>query len=127
MNQKEIDNVILLQPFERYQYTINKVADWEELFTLVDENNDYVLSELDEHKLFPIWSAKEFAELCKTNGWESYEIKKLSLDDLENEIINFITEKKCLINVFPVNENTGFVVSLKEFIRDLNEELDKIQ
>lgn len=127
MNQKEIDNVIALQPIDRYRYFIKKIADWEEFFTLTDENGDYALSELDNHELFPVWSAKEFAELCKTDGWEKYNIKKLSLDDLEGEIIEFITTKNCLINVFPVHSNTGFVVSLKEFIRDLNDELDKIQ
>lgn len=45
MNKKEIENVLLLGPFERYQYFIKKVADWEEFFTLIDEKGDYVLSE----------------------------------------------------------------------------------
>ncbi|WP_185247216.1 DUF2750 domain-containing protein [Chryseobacterium bernardetii] len=125
MNQKEIESVTALEPLERYKYFIKKVADAELFFTLVDKNGDYVLSELEEQKLFPMWSSVEYAELCKVNGWEKHSIKQLDLDDLENEIIDFIADEDCLINVFPVNDNTGFVVSLTEFSRDLGDELSK--
>ncbi len=127
MNPKEIENVIALIPFERYKYFIKKVADWEVFFTLVDENSEYILSELDNHLLFPLWSDKEYVELCKINGWEKYEVMELNLDDLENEIIDFVVEKNCLLNVFPVYNRTGFVVNVQEFSRDLREELDKIE
>jgi len=123
MNIKEIENVVALEPIARYKYCIKKIADWEEFYTLVDSVGKYILSELDNEKLFPIWSAKEFAELCLTDGWESLAIKKLDLDDLENEIIDFIADENSLLNVFPVYDKTGFVVTLNEFARDLNEEL----
>lgn len=127
MNKKETENVLLLDPFERYQYFIKKVADWEEFFTLIDEKGDYVLSELDNYELLPLWSTREFAELCKVDGWENHMIKELTLEDLESEFIEFVSDRKCLMNVFPVNNNTGFVVSVDEFIWDMNDELEKIQ
>lgn len=123
MNQKEIENVIILEPFERYQYFIKKVADWEIFFTLLNENGEYALSELENKKLFPMWSAKKYAELCKVSGWEKYIVKELNLDDLEDKIIDFIVDEDCLINVFPVSDRTGFIVSLKEFSKDLSDEL----
>lgn len=123
MNIKGIENVVALEPIARYKYCIKKIADWEEFYTLVDSGGKYVLSELDNEKLFPIWSAEEFAELCLIDGWESLAIKKLDLDDLENEIIDFIADENSLLNVFPVYDKTGFVVTLNEFARDLNEEL----
>ncbi|MCT2561814.1 DUF2750 domain-containing protein [Chryseobacterium herbae] len=123
MNSKEIENVIKLEPHERYKYFIKKVADWEIFFTMVDKEGNYVTSELDSQKLFPLWSAKELAELCKTSGWEEFTIKQIDLDVLENEIIDYIADSGCLINVFPVYDRTGFVVNLQEFTRDLSEEL----
>lgn len=125
MNQKEIESVTALEPLERYKYFIKKVADTELFFTLIDINGNYVLSELEDQKLFPIWSSIEYAELCKINGWEEHIVKKLDLDDLEDEIIDFIADEGCLINVFPVNDKTGFVVTLTEFSRDLGDELSK--
>lgn len=123
MNKKEIENVVSLEPFERYNYFIKKIADWEVFYTLVNNNKEYVLSELDGKKLFPVWSAEEFAKLCMIDGWEGTHIKKLNLDDLENEIIDLIADSNYLINVFPVYDKTGFVVTLDEFAKDLNEEL----
>ncbi|MDN4014999.1 DUF2750 domain-containing protein [Chryseobacterium gambrini] len=123
MHLKEKENILKLEPLERYKYFIKKVADWEFFFTLVNDNGDFVVSELENEKLLPLWSAKEYAELCKINGWEEFTIKELNLDDLENEVIDFIVDNNCLINVFPVYENTGFVVNLQEFTRDLSEEL----
>ncbi|WP_336960149.1 DUF2750 domain-containing protein [Chryseobacterium contaminans] len=125
MNQKEIDSIIALEPSERYKYFIKKVADAELFFTLIDNSGNYVLSELEEQKLFPMWSSTEYAEHCKINGWEQHIVKKLDLDDLENEVIDFIADEGCLVNVFPVYDNTGFVVSLTEFSRDLGAELSK--
>lgn len=123
MNQKEIESVIALEAKERYKYLVKKIADFEILFTLTDQQGNYVISELDSHKLFPIWSAKEYAELCKIGGWEYYTIKEFNLDDFENHIIDFIVDENCLVNAFPIYDKSGFVVSLKEFARDLNEEL----
>ncbi|REC41603.1 DUF2750 domain-containing protein [Chryseobacterium pennipullorum] len=127
MNKKEIENVISLEPLERYRHFIKKVADWEVFFTLIDINKNYLLSHLDGEKLFPVWSSEEYAKLCQIAGWENSIIKKLDLDDLENEIIDFIVDEECLINVFPIYDKTGFVVNLKEFTRDLNEELKNYQ
>ena len=48
--------------------------------------------------------------------------KNIDLDDFENELVDLIADSGYLINVFPVYDRTGFVVSLVEFSRDLSEE-----
>lgn len=123
MHKKEVEAVSSLQPFERYKYFIKKIADSELVYTLVDANNRYITSMVDNKELFPMWSSKEFANLCKTSGWESFHIKELNFDDLENEIFDLIDNSNYLINVFPVYDRTGFVVDLDEFANDLKEEL----
>ncbi|MDH5032341.1 MULTISPECIES: DUF2750 domain-containing protein [Chryseobacterium] len=123
MNQKEIESVIALEPTERYKYFIKQVADSEIFYTLIDTNGDYVVSKIDDEELFPLWSAQEYAELCKVNGWENCEVKKLDLDDLEDEIIDFVADNGYLFNVFPAFDKTGFVVDLTEFSKDLSDEL----
>ena len=122
MHIKEIEKVSLLEPFDRYKYFLKKVAD-SELLYILEKDSSYAVSSLDNNYLFPIWSAKEFAELCKINGWEDFSISEITLEDFENEIIDVISNKNYLINVFPVLEKTGYVVSLDEFARDLSDEL----
>ncbi|MCH4828200.1 MULTISPECIES: DUF2750 domain-containing protein [Flavobacterium] len=123
MNAKEIKNVSVLQPIERYKYFIKKVADYEELWTIVDVNGDYALSDIDDKTLISFWSAKEFINSNLEEGWKECTPKKLTLDDLEDEIFDLIASKNYLIDVFPVNGKSGFVVDLDEFARDLSEEL----
>lgn len=127
MNSKEIENVIKLEPFKRYEYFIKKVADFEQLWTIVDEDGDYAISEVDEFSLITFWPAEEFVSLDLQEGWADCTPLKLTLDDLRDNIFDVINSENYLINVFPVNGKSGFVVDLAEFSRDLNEELDKIE
>ena len=81
MRNSKIDNVINLTASERYDYFIRKVADFEEVWGLKDAEG-WALMGSEEQVLFPIWSEKEFAELCK---WNNYQPTPILLDDfMEN-------------------------------------------
>lgn len=127
LHSKEIERVSNLEPFERYKYFLKRVADSESLYTLKSDNGNYVISEIDDNRLFPMWSAREHAELCKENGWSDCIVEELTLDDLEEEIFDLIASERYLINVFPTQEKTGFIVDLDEFARDLSDELKHYQ
>ena len=124
LKTQEIERVIKLEPFERYKYSLKRIADNETLYTIKRDNETIAISDLDDEKLIPFWSAKQFAELNITDEWNEFYVEEISLDDFENEIVDFINENKFLMNIFPINNKTGFVVSLDEFIRDLNVELE---
>ena len=84
-----------------------------------------ITPEIENKILLPIWPAKEFVEICKINGWENCNVKEITLEEFENDIIDYISESGYLINVFPVLERTGFIVDLDEFAEDLSNELNK--
>ncbi|MFN3773528.1 DUF2750 domain-containing protein [Cloacibacterium normanense] len=125
LKTQEIESVIKLEPFERYKYSLKRIADNETLYTIKRDNETIAISDLDDEKLIPFWSAKQFAELNITDEWNEFYVEEISLDDFENEIVDFINENNFLMNIFPINNKTGFVVSLDEFIRDLNIELER--
>lgn len=50
LNKKEVESVSKLEPFKRYKYFMKKVADFEELWTVVDNNGDIGLSDIDERR-----------------------------------------------------------------------------
>jgi hypothetical protein len=127
MNPQAIENIKKLEPFQRYQHFIKRIADFEELWTIIDEDGDYALSSLDEFTLIPFWSAEEFIASNLEEGWENCKSLKLTLNDLEDSIFEIIASENYLINVFPVDGRSGFVVSLNEFCRDLNEELKQYE
>ena len=125
LKTQEIESVIKLEPFERYKYSLKRIADNETLYTIKRDNETIAISDLDDEKLIPFWSAKKFAELNITDEWNEFYVEEISLDDFENEMVDFINENNFLMNIFPINNKTGFVVSLDEFIRDLNIELER--
>lgn len=127
MHPKQIENVCNLKPFERYRYFMGKIADFEVLYSLKSKSGNYAISEAENLYMFPMWPQREFAQLNLDNGWEHFEIIEISLDKLEKEILPFISDNNYRINVFPLNNKTGFVVNIEEFKRDLEIELEDYQ
>ncbi len=60
LNSKEIESVSKLKPFKRYKYFMKKVADFEELWTVIDNNGDIGLSDIDNNTLFPVWPKEPY-------------------------------------------------------------------
>ncbi|MBV8253539.1 MAG: DUF2750 domain-containing protein [Chitinophaga sp.] len=122
ISQKEIDSVMALPPFDRYQYAIKWIADGEALYILMNEAA-LALEEVDDHKVIPIWSAAEYAALSKNGDWADFEVTAVSLEEFEVDYIPLIVENNYLLDVFSVGGKAGFVVTLGEFLRDLDDEL----
>ena len=112
ISQKEIESVCKLPPFERYSYFIKRVADFEKMFTLVNEAGHLAFSEIEDKPLMPFWSAREFAELNIVNEWQLYTVKEVTLEEFEDNYIDLIVENDYLINIFPINNKRGFVVDV---------------
>jgi hypothetical protein len=125
MHPKEIENVLTLTAFERYQYLIKRIADQENVYTLQDEANIWASSQVKEHELYPIWSATEFVEHCLTDVWSNMKILKVDIYTFLGDILPLIETEGLLINAFPTIDRTGFVVTIDEFKNDINEELNQ--
>jgi hypothetical protein len=120
---KEIESVSKLEPFERYQYTVKKIADWERLFIAINDDNSFLLLKVESISVISIWPAKEYA-LATIDKIGEEKIKEFSLNEFY-QMIPYIKQRNILINVFSVDQNTGFVVAINEFMEDLNSELEK--
>lgn len=125
LNKKGIEKISNLEPIKRYKYFIKKIADLEEIWILINKNQDLAISNVENNTLIPLWSASEFVDSCLNGIWGNYLPLKLTLDNFGDNIVPLIKEKNYLIDVFPVKNKSGFIVSLEEFIIDLNEELTK--
>lgn len=123
LNEQAIKTISELEPYKRYQYFIKKIADFEELWLLIDENDDIVYSEIENELIVPFWSNEEFTDSCVNGAWRNCTPTKVTLEDLGVKVLSFLRQKKALVDVFPVDNKSGFVVSIEEFLRDLDEEL----
>jgi len=124
LSEQEVNAILKLDEFKRYQYFIKRIADNELIYTMKNSEDQYAISEIEDQIFVPFWSAKEFAKICLTDEWQNFIIVEISLDDLEEELISFLNENDFLMNIFPIQPKTGFVVDVSEFTRDLNDELE---
>lgn len=93
------------------------------MYTLIDEDNNWVISSAEDESLFPVWSAQEFAALCIIDEWEECSIKAITIEQFEDDIID--EKNEWLVNVHGVKDKTGFIVTLDEFAKDLSDEMRK--
>jgi hypothetical protein len=125
ISDKEIEAVSKLEPLERYQYFMKKVADTEKMYSLVDKEGNFALSDVEINVLFSLWPAPEFALKCAQGAWEGFTVKEITIEDFEDNILDIVSDNNWLINVFSIECKTGFVVDFGEFARDLSHELKK--
>lgn len=79
---------------------------------ILTEDKRLEIADLDNYRLLSIWSASEFAELFIVGEWQNCKVVQVNLDVFESEIIPLINKERYLLNIFPVNGKTGFVVEL---------------
>ena len=127
ITKQEFDAIIKLSHEERYAYFINRICDWEQIWTLYSEEN-LVLNEDKKGKLevflFPYETfASDYAH--GTHGMKDAVGKCFQLDEFMGEI-----KEKLLLHevntalVFPVANGYGLKVTMKKLINDINEELE---
>jgi hypothetical protein len=108
---------------KRYNYFIKRVADHEYLATLMDSSGQSIVHRVDEYILLPIWPAEEYVKVFNHENYEDSHVITISLTNFIDEWCPQIKEKKMLLDGFPVSERSGFVVTIDEFLRDLEDEL----
>ncbi|MBO6495888.1 MAG: DUF2750 domain-containing protein [Roseivirga sp.] len=65
MHSKQVENLLKLSNEERVDYLIRYCADWEEIWGLtLDDNNWVVIKDDEGDEIFPIWPSKCLAEHC---------------------------------------------------------------
>jgi hypothetical protein len=122
-DEKEIEEVLALSAFDRYQYLVDKAAEFGEMYSL-KKGDEWALADTEGHVLFSLWPAQAFAATEAVDSWEGYVPTAISLEEFENKLLPLITKEGCLFNMFSVGGRLGFVVDREEFLRDLGEELD---
>ncbi len=80
---KEIDSVLKLDRNKQYEYFVKKVVDFEEIWSLRDDEGRASLGD-NENEFLPLWSKKEFADRCISEEWSSYYADYIFLKQLKS-------------------------------------------
>ena len=124
-NPKEMESVSSLKVEERYRHSVAKIADWEEVWGLADEQGWALLGDSQRNEVFPIWPAKAYAKLWCKDVWESHDPKLIELDSWIDPWLVGLEEDGVKISVFPTLDCKGIIVNPSGRRADLLEELKK--
>lgn len=110
-------------PEERYIRFLTTIAETGALWTVIDNDGSFALFEVNNTTVFSVWPDETSIESNLSVDWQDYIPFRVNLDELEETLIPLIRQNSYLINVFPIDSRTGYIVSLNTFITDINKEL----
>ena len=123
IHHKQLKVITALSGTKRYQHFIKVVADWEEVWGLYQDG--WALAATDEgQQVFPLWPAKEYAELCAKNDWAGYKAESFSLQDFINELLPNLLNDGVLPGVFYTPSDTGVTPTVEQLVADISHELE---
>lgn len=126
MREQEFNNAIKLTAEERYEYTIKKAADWQEIWGLWNEG--WVLyGAKDEKECMPIWPHERFADACRGDDWSDCAPKMIELSHWMEKWIPELIQEQRLVAVFPIPNGKSIVIEPNELQEHLQKELDRYE
>ncbi|HET9158764.1 MAG TPA: DUF2750 domain-containing protein [Myxococcaceae bacterium] len=126
LSSEQITAVIALNGPKRYAHFIKRAADEGEAWGLY-EGGWALMGDGDERPLFPIWPAREYAQLLAVGEWASHEPRAIPVHSLLDELLPDLREKGTGLAVFPVPSGRGVVPELDVVEADLRQELSRIE
>ena len=121
---KEMDAVLRLDGPIRFEHFIKRVVDEEEAWGLWDAGWA-LMQTSDRVSVFPLWPAREYADLCRTGNWADYEAKEMPLAILLDEFLPKLAQQDARVGIFPTAAGKGVTMFPRELQDALRRELEK--
>ena len=122
ISEEQLRAVVALPAEVRYEHFIKRVADTEEVWIL-DEDGWAMASNADGTQILPVWSAFEYADMCRRGEWENYRPASIELEELLNGVLPDLAENGILIAVSYLPKDEGVVVDSNRLSLDIEREL----
>ena len=123
IHENEISAILALPGHSRYEHFVKRVADWEELWGLKD-NDGWVTSVNNAgEKSIPFWPHPEYAHMCAEGSWERNLSTRIDLQAFMEKWLPGMERDGILVAVFPTPEGKSVYVQPSMLLESLEEEL----
>lgn len=122
---KEVENVLKLDNSQKYEYFIKKIADFEEVWSLKDDDGWASLG-INDEIFFPVWAKSEFAKICISGEWKEYRCEAIDIDDFMDKWLPGLKEDGIRVTIM-WHEGVGIDVDWDELSRDIESELEQYE
>lgn len=99
LNRKHVDSVLALPDKKRFDHFVKVVADRQEVWGLY-QGGWALAATNDGVTVFPLWPAKDYAQLCAVCEWEGYEPRLITLAELMEDLFPKLKKDGVLPGVF---------------------------
>jgi hypothetical protein len=122
VNPKQMEAVLALPGVKRFEHFIKVIADWQEVWGLYQDG--WALAAADDGTpVFPLWPAKEYAQVCAVNEWKGYEPRSIGLSDFREVLLPKLKLDGVLPGVSFTPTSKGVTPSVDELKLALETEL----
>lgn len=113
---------------DRYIYSVKRIADWEEAWSLKLNDGFVTTSDKEGNLSMPIWPFKEYAMKCIGDEWEDCKTQKIHLNTLLEEILTNLSEEGTYVVVLRFTEDSeSSRVSADDFKNNLLYECSQLE
>lgn len=123
ISEKEIQAVLRLDGPARFNHFVKGVVDSEVAWGLWKDGWALMKND-DGTQVFPLWPAREYAQLHRTGNWSEYEAREIPLADLLDELVSKLMQAGVLPGVFPTPQGKGVTPTPNELAASLRKELE---
>lgn len=125
VSEPELKTVSALSAAARYRYFLNKIADWQEVWSVGDEGGWALMSD-GALEVVPVWPAKAYAAVVCQGDWADHEPKAISLSAWMERWTPGMTKDQRRVAVFPLADHTAIIVLPDKLAEDIQDALAEL-
>jgi uncharacterized protein DUF2750 len=125
MNDEEFRAVSALPPGERYNHFVKRVAEWEWVWALDQEDGEGLVQSVDDDGVsyLAVWPHPRYAEACAVGDWGGTAQAAIEVHDWVVAILPRLAEEGTRLLVFETPNQQGFIVPAEGMKEDIESEL----
>ncbi|TQK04831.1 DUF2750 domain-containing protein [Herbaspirillum sp. SJZ107] len=122
INPRQMAAILALPAPARFKHAIKVIADRLQVWSLYKDGWALVGAD-DGTRAFPLWPARDYAELCAIDAWAGYEARSIPLDDFMGILLAQFKREGILPAVFVTPASKGVTLTVDALLAALEEEL----
>lgn len=127
VSDQEYKSVITLSGAKRYSYFVKKVADWEEVWSLRNEDGWVLAADETGLKVIPVWPHERYAKACLTQEWQDCNPAMIDLEVWMQKWLPGMIQDGRRVAIFPTPDDKGVVVEPTRIQHDLSDECEQYE
>lgn len=121
---RQMAAILALPPAARVKHAIKVIADRLQVWGLYKDEDGWALVGLDDGtRAFPLWPARDYAELCALHAWAGHAACAIPLDDFMGILLAQYKREGILQAVFVTPASEGVTLTVDALLAALEEEL----